>query len=98
MDEAMVTSRMPASKKERAARILQRSGLNASKAINLLYDRIIEDGDASFLIGSNAHRDADTWENAARFIDGLSERRESRLHAMSKTEIKQDRLRQRGLM
>ena len=40
--DAMVTGRMPASKKERGNRVLSELGTNASKAINALYDYVIE--------------------------------------------------------
>ena len=40
--DAMVTGRMSASKKERGNRVLSELGTNASKAINALYDYVIE--------------------------------------------------------
>lgn len=40
--DAMVTGRMPASKKERGNRVLSELGTNASKVINALYDYVIE--------------------------------------------------------
>ena len=42
METAMVTGRMTPQKKEAGNAILKRAGLNASQAINRLYDRLIE--------------------------------------------------------
>lgn len=98
MAEAMVTGRMPAEKKARGARILRRSGLNASQAINLLYDRIIEDGNADALTQGRASDNAATLQRAAQFVDSLSEKRTSRFDSMTDAEIRCERLRTRGLM
>lgn len=98
MSEAMVTARMDESKKRAGARILARGGLNASQAVNKLYDRIIECGNADFLASSASVRDADAWARASRFVDALSEPRTSRFDGMTKAEIRLDRLRSRGTM
>lgn len=97
MAEAMVTGRMSESKKKKGGNILKREGLNASQAINLLYDRLIEEGEASFLTGAQ-QRDADRWRAAAEFVDSLSEHRVTRFDTMTKAEIKMERLKSRGLM
>ena len=47
MDDAMVTARMAAEKKRRGASVLTRDGLSASQAINLMYDRLIDEGEAA---------------------------------------------------
>ena len=47
MGEAMVTGRMAPGKKRRGGLVLQREGLTASQAINRMYDKLIENGDAS---------------------------------------------------
>lgn len=98
MSEAMVTGRMTTEKKARGGRILQRDGLNASQAINLLYDRVISDGSAEFLTGKSVSPLATAWHNAAQFVDSLSEKRTSRFDAMSDREIRIERLQKRGLM
>mgnify|MGYP000102092940 CR=1 FL=1 len=49
MDDSMVTARMLDEKKRKGARILAREGLSASQAINLMYDKMIEEGEAGFL-------------------------------------------------
>lgn len=98
MENAMVTGRMTEEKKARGARILRREGLNASQAINILYDRIIEHGDARFLSEGAGAPCPQDWERAARFVDSLSEKRSSRFDGMTKAEVKAERLRARGLM
>ena len=40
--DAMVTGRMPERKKQQGLRVLKRDGMNASQAVNLLFDRLIE--------------------------------------------------------
>lgn len=95
---SMVTARMGDEKKRAGARVLAREGMNASQAINRLYDRIIKEGSARFLDGSTPAQEARTWENAARFVDSLSAPRASRFDSMTKAEIRAERLRARGLM
>lgn len=98
MAEVMVTGRMDEEKKARAARVLQREGLNASRAINLMYDRVIEDGNVDFLVGASGDITKEDWAAAARFVDSLSKKRESRFDSMTKAEIATERLSARGLM
>lgn len=94
MDDVMVTGRMPADKKKKGANVLRQEGLNASQAIGLMYDRLIEKGDAQFLLPDEYTSPDDvSWANAARFIDSLSSKKESRFDEMSKSEIKRERLR-----
>lgn len=97
MNEAMVTGRMGAEKKARGGRVLQKNGLSASQIINLLYDRLIREGNADFLTDEHP-RDNATWESAARFVDSLSVRQETRFDNMSKAQIRVERLKSRGLM
>ena len=97
MNESMVTGRMGAEKKALGGRILQKSGLSASQAINLLYDRIIRESNAEFLLEEGPRDDA-AWENAARFVDSLSVEQATRFEDMTKAQIRADRLKTRGLM
>lgn len=98
MSDAMVTGRMDSSKKSQGARILANSELSASQAINLMYDRLIEEGSADFLSEAQSGKSRSSkWQKAALFIDSLTEKRASRFHDMSKAETKMDRLRARGL-
>ncbi len=73
MGEAMVTGRMAPGKKRRGGLVLQREGLTASQAINRMYDKLIENGDASFLTGIVAAEDEAAWDNAVEFVDSFSE-------------------------
>lgn len=98
MKDSMVTGRMSPKKKEQGARVLKRAGLSASQAINLMYDRLLEEGDAGFLLPRENKAAAQSkWEEAARFVDSLPQKRESRFHTMSDAEIKMDRLKARKL-
>ena len=98
MSDSMVTGRMPADKKEAGNAILKRAGLNPSQAINLLYSRIIEEQSAAFLVESSETPSAVAWEAAASFVDSLSQPRASRFDAMTKAQIKRERLAAKGLM
>ncbi len=100
METAMVTGRMTSQKKAAGNAVLQRAGMNASQAINRVYDRLIKDQDASFLDEEEAHQAPSSmrWKLAADFVDSISEPRKSRFHDMTKAEIKLDRLRSRGLL
>lgn len=76
--DAMVTGRMPERKKQQGLRVLKRDGMNASQAVNLLFDRLIEEGSADFLLqdgDASAERAVGT---AARFVDSLSRKRSTR--------------------
>lgn len=99
MEDAMVTGRMAADKKAAGVRVLKREGLSASQAVNLMFDRIIDEGSAAFLNREgSAHDDSSRWLSAAQFVDSLSRKRASRFDGMSKAEIKSARLKSRGLM
>lgn len=95
MTEAMVTGRMPQAKKDRGAHILQRDGLSASKAINIMFDRIIADDSAAFLLDDSALNNKMSWQAAAQFIDAIPQARTTRFDDMSKAQIKMDRLSKR---
>ena len=96
MDDSMVTARMLDEKKRKGARILAREGLSASQAINLMYDKMIEEGEA----GADSSRIGDEakWAAASRFVDSLSSKRASRFDDMTKAEVRMERLRSRGMM
>ena len=98
MADAMVTGRMSERKKQQGLRVLKRDGMNASQAVNLLFDRLIEEGSADFLL-QDADASADErWASGARFVDGLSRKRPTRFDDMTKVEIKLDRLATKGLV
>lgn len=98
MDDAMVTGRMPVRKKLEGNAVLEREGLNASQAINRMYERLAQDQSAAFLDpGSGEHTEAE-WRAAAHFVDSLAVRRKTRFDEMSRAEVKAARLRDRGLL
>ena len=98
MDDAMVTGRMSAEKKAAGARVLEKAGLNASQAVNLLYDKLEEEQSADFLL----HRKPEPreWESAAKFLKALASPTpiQSRFDTMTRGEIKLERARTRGVI
>lgn len=98
MDDVMVTSRMSAEKKEAGAKVLAKAGLNASQAINLLYDKLEEEQSAEFLM----HREPEPqeWESAVKLIDAIASPFpiESRFDNMTRGEIKLERAKARGVI
>ena len=69
MADAMVTGRMSQQKKEAGGRVLKEAGLNASQAVNLLYDKLIEEGNAEFLTEQGSKV---TWADAFEALDAIS--------------------------
>lgn len=96
MDDAMVTGRMAQEKKAAGNAVLARVGLNASAAIGLMYDRLIEEQDASFLLREKAAPTESEWRAAAAFVESLVVPRTSKYHAMSKGEVKLERFMSKG--
>ena len=96
MEDAMVTGRMSAQKKAAGAKVLAKAGLNASQAINLLYDKLAQEQSADFLF----HRKSDQreWESAAKFLDSLHMPIDPRFETMSRGEIKLERAKAKGLI
>ena len=96
MEDAMVTGRMSAKKKAAGARVLAKEGLNASQAINMLYDKLEEDQDARILTQRKPEKRE--WESAAKFIDALASSVpiETRFDHMTRGEIKLDRAKAKG--
>lgn len=98
MAEAMVTGRMSEQKKLAGNRILEREHLKPSQAINLMYQRLIEEKNARFLKGDDDTVDRARFKEALSFVDALSIPRESMFDSMTDAEIKAHRLRAKGLM
>ena len=96
MENAMVTGRMSAEKKASGAKVLERAGLNASQAVNLLYDRLAEEQNADFL--THHKPEPREWESAAKFIDALASPVpvHTRFDNMSRGEIKLERAKAKG--
>ena len=111
MADAIVTSRIPLEKKTKVQKILKRSGTNISQVINKVFDRISEDGNASFVFMDDSSMNAsnakpftnidfndEKFKRAAEFVDSLTIPRKTRFDNMTKAEIRIDRLKSRGLM
>ena len=99
MPTSMVTGRMDDYKKERGAQVLAQAGLTTSQAINLMYDRIISEQDATFLLpNAQATPPVERIQVAAQFVDSLSRKTSSRFDDMTKAQIRAERLASRGLM
>lgn len=96
MADVMVTGRMTATKKAAGLRVLENAGLNASQAVNLLFDRLVESGNADFLTGHASPADQ-RWKEALRFIDAIPRKRATQFDSMTKADIKMSRLASREL-
>lgn len=78
MGDAMVTGRIAREKKNAGNAVLAASGLSASQAINLLYDKLIEQQGVEFLRPEDRQPTDADWAQAAAFIDSLSSPHASR--------------------
>ena len=96
MDDAMVTGRMSAEKKAAGNSVLEKKGMNASQAVNLLYDRLAEEQDTGFLEHEKPTRHQ--WKMAAELIDGLHMEIDERFFHMTRGEIKLERAKARGVI
>ena len=98
MDEAMVTGRMSAEKKAAGNAVLAKEGMNASQAVNVMYDRLLRDQDADFLIGHEVA--PHEWQSAAKLIDSIvsPEPIKTRFDNMTRGQIKLERAKARGLI
>ena len=66
--------------------------------IDELFDRLIEEGSADFLLQDGDTSAGERWASAAHFVDSLSRKRSTRFDDMTKAEIKLDRLAAKGLV
>ncbi len=101
MNEATVSSRMPESTKRQAQQILEKNGTNTSKVINALFERIVEEGGISFLMPKTEDKQelqAQNLKRAIEFIDSIPIKRTSKFDNMTHSEIKMQRLKDRGLL
>ena len=98
MEDAMVTGRMSAEKKAAGNSVLEKKGMNASQAVNLLYDRLAEEQDTRFL--EHEKPTAHQWKMAAELIDGLAAKEfiHTRFDNMTRGEIKLARAKARGVI
>lgn len=99
MSEAMVTGRMSEQKKLAGNRILAREHMKPSQAINLMYQRLIDEKSARFLKeDASAALDPARFREALSFVDSLSIPRTSDFDLRTDAEIKSHRLAAKGLM
>lgn len=95
--DAMVTGRMSAEKKERGNRILEREGWNASRAINCLYDRIIEDGNVSMFNEEEANERKENIQKVKNILAACTVPLDiSRFDNMTTAEIKLEKAKDKG--
>ena len=96
MEDAMVTGRMSPEKKAAGAKVLAKSGLNASQAVNLMYDKLEEEQSAEFLVHRKPERHE--WESAARLIDSIASPVpiKTRFDDMTRGQIKYERAKSKG--
>ncbi len=94
MEDVMVTGRMSPEKKAAGAKVLAKSGLNASQAVNLMYDKLEEEQSADFL--THKKPEPREWESAAKFIKSLHMPIDPRFDNMTRGEIKLEKARAKG--
>ena len=97
MSEAMVTGRMTAEKKAAGNRVLEKAGLNASQAVNLMYDRLVENQNADFL-SQGLPPTVQQWQMAAELVDSLPLKVDESFLNMSRGEAKLARAKSRGVI
>ena len=93
MTDAMVTARMPQSKKDAGGRILESLGTNASAAINGLYDYVISNRELPF--GAKPNSVAPAKGDLARalaWVDDIAQVEPGELSGMTLKEAKRHRL------
>ena len=72
MTDAMVTARMPLSKKKAGNEILHELGYSASQAINELYDRLLETRSWPLASKGTGPVDAASLAEALSFVDSIA--------------------------
>ena len=94
--DAMVTGRMSASKKERGNRALNELGTNASKAINALYDYVIEHHALPF--STDRPDKSELLRSATSLVDAIPKVQLDERHTqMSIKDARRERLSQQAL-
>ena len=98
MEDAMVTGRMSAEKKAAGNSVLEKNGMNASQAVNLLYDRLAAEQDTDFLEHGSPTRHQ--WKMAAELVDSLAAKEfvHTPFDDMTRGEIKLARAMARGVI
>ena len=85
---------LSAEKKAAGNRVLEKEGLNASQAVNLLYERLAEEQGIGFLGQGKASEHQ--WRLAAELVDSLYMDVDERFSEMSRGEVKLARAKARG--
>ena len=100
MADAMVTARMSQEKKDEGNRVLAQLGVNASQAVNRLYDYVLERRELPFPEMDERRKYTDEEiARAMEWVDGLSQKRTTgRFSDMTVKEAKRERLIAKGLM
>ena len=96
MADAMVTARMPQSKKDAGNEALRKIGYTASQAINELYDAVIETRSWPLSRQKMGEVDAGRLAEALAFIDGIARVDAADFQDMSSDEAKRRRLIAKG--
>ena len=93
MDAAMVTARMPRSKKDAGNKVLGDLGYTASRAINELYDFVLETGSLPFhSTREKGTPDREQLQHALAFVDSIAIVEPSEFDALDADELKRRKL------
>lgn len=96
--DVMVTARMPAGKKDAGNSVLAQMGVTPSRAINQLYDYLIERGSLPFG-QADEHDRAQLLSEAVAWTEELSQAGvDPRFFSMDDDAIRRERLASRGLI
>lgn len=100
MQNAMVTARMSQAKKEQGARALKKMGKTANAAINDLFDYIIRhESMPNMKAGSSEQTERIVkLAEAIKWADSISLPADNRFAQMTDDQIKEERLRSKGLL
>ncbi len=90
MADGMVTGRMSAAKKEAGNRVLESLGLNASQAINQMYDFLIRERSLPFAPQEEKGLDADRMREARAFVRSIP--RKNAFSSLTDAEIKERKM------
>ena len=93
MADGMVTGRMAAAKKEAGNRVLEELGLNASQAINQMYDFLIKERTLPFVTQDEVKLDAERVKEARAFVRSIP--RKNAFYALTDDEIKRAKMARR---
>lgn len=98
MNDAVVTARVNAAKKEAVSKILASEGITASDVINSLYDEILRTGKVPQYAKQRTYQDIpqDELERAYELVTSLPKKRGTKFANMSKGEIALEKAKSKG--